>query len=845
MARGQLRVYLGSAPGVGKTYKMLDEGWRRRERGTDVVIAYVETHGRTLTDAQIRDLEIVPRVIRHYRGSEFAEMDLDAVLARKPEVALVDEFAHTNVPGGAHEKRWQDVETLLDAGINVITTVNIQHLESVNDVVEKITGIAQQETVPDAIVRKAEQIELVDITPEALRRRMAHGNIYSADKVDASLSNYFRSGNLTALRELALLWLADRVEDSLQRYLEEHDINATWETRERLVVALTGTDTDETLLRRAARIASRSGAELIAVHVVSGVDIRVVDVDMSHARELVNELDGRFEEIVDDDIASALVAFARSERGTQIVMGASRPKSWARLTNGVVENVLRRARDLDVHIIAVGGTRPEKTTRRRTKRHFSLRRQVLALLATVVVMVLLNIVMTQLRSSLSLSTVSLIYLIAVLVLTTVGGPVVAIVAALGAAGLENYYFVRPLHTLAVARPDDVVSLVAFLAFAIVASVAVSRFAQRSREAERARAEAEILAIAAATVGTTHEDLLPLLDSLRAVFDLASVALLVRDGPEWTPTLVSGAHVDSSSTDTRFEIDDDHALILFDAKLDAQDRLLVNAFVERVASGLRLQNVQRDARELTQRVEADALRIGLLHAVSNDLRKPLAAIQANVASLQLNTVTRDRAEEEQLLSSIEHDVLRLTRLVANLVDAGRLEAGVIVPHYVDVSLGDLVATALRSIDTRGRDVNLDAPDPAATMSTDPKLAERIIANVVSNACRFGPIDRPVRVHAVVNDTGLELLVIDRGPGIAPAQRAAILEPFHRLGNEAAGIGLGLTVVSGFVQLLGGELRFEDTPGGGLTVVIELPNGTAPTGVIDSTSTPDSVIAPAGE
>ncbi len=845
MARGQLRVYLGSAPGVGKTYKMLDEGWRRRERGTDVVIAYVESHGRALTDAQIRDLEIVPRVKRSYRGTEFEEMDLDAVLARKPEVALVDELAHTNVTGSAHEKRWQDVDTLLDAGINVITTVNIQHLESVNDVVEKITGISQQETIPDAVVRRAEQIELVDITPEALRRRMAHGNIYAADKVDASLSNYFRSGNLTALRELALLWLADRVEDSLQRYLEEHDINATWETRERLVVALMGTEVDEALLRRAARIASRSGAELIAVHVVNAGDPRG-QADMTHVRALVSELDGRFEEIVDDDVASALVAFARSERGTQIVMGSSRPRTWRHFTNGVVENVLRRARDLDVHIIAVGAKRPEKKSHRRSKMQFSLRRQLLAFAVMVVVMPVLNLALTQMRSSLSLSTVSLVYLIAVLALTTLGGPVVAIVAALAAAGLQNFYFVKPLHTLAVARPDDVVALVAFLLFAVLASVAVSRFTQRSREAERARAEAEILAIAAATVGTTHEDLLPLLASLRAVFDLVAVSLLTRQDGQWIPTLVSGATVEPSESDARFEIDDDHALVLSDAKLDAQDRLLVDAFVGRMASGLRLQNVQRDARELQARVEADALRIGLLHAVSNDLRKPLAAIQANVASLQLNTVERDREEEEQLLDSIEHDVLRLTRLVANLVDAGRLEAGVISPRYVRVTLRDLVTAALNSIDTRGRVVNLETPDDTATLMTDTKLAERIIANVVSNACRFGPIDQPVRINAVVSNAGLELLVVDRGSGIPRAQRTAILEPFHRLGNEQAGIGLGLTVVSGFVQLLGGSLRFEDTPGGGLTVVIELPNAIeARNEPVDSSSLAEGLSEPAAE
>ncbi|HEV2426830.1 MAG TPA: universal stress protein, partial [Acidimicrobiales bacterium] len=346
MARGVLRVYLGAAPGVGKTYRMLDEGWRRKERGTDVVVGYVETHDRPLTRAQLRDLEVVPRTAREYRGATLEEMDLAAVLARKPAVALVDELAHTNVPGGAHEKRWQDVDDLLDAGIDVITTVNIQHLESVNDVVEKITGITQRETIPDAIVRRAEQVELVDVTPEALRRRMAHGNIYTADKVDASLSNYFRVGNLSALRELALLWLADRVEDALQRYQDDHAIAATWETRERLIVGVTGTDADEALLRRAARIASRTGAELFAVHVVPTDSVRHAGSDTELARELVREFEGRFEEVVDDDTATALVSFARKERGTQIVLGASRPRRAWRPPSGVVEKVLRHARDL-------------------------------------------------------------------------------------------------------------------------------------------------------------------------------------------------------------------------------------------------------------------------------------------------------------------------------------------------------------------------------------------------------------------------------------------------------------------------------------------------------------------
>ena len=352
MSRGTLRVYLGLAPGVGKTFRMLDEGWRRRERGSDVVIGLVETHGRPLTAQQIRDMEIVPRRTYEYRGTQIEEMDLDAILVRKPQMVLVDELAHTNAPGTKNEKRWEDVETILDAGIDVITTVNIQHLESLNDVVEKITGITQRETVPDTIVRRAEQIELVDITPEALRRRMAHGNIYPAEKIDASLSNFFRSGNLTALRELSLLWLADRVEDSLKKYLDDHDIQESWETRERLIVAVTGSEGDEALLRRAARMASRTGAEILAVHVIDSGALQQRTADTTLARELTVEFEGTFQEIMDEDVASALVSFARSERGTQILMGSSRNRRSIK-RSGTVEKVLRQAHDLDVHIIAV------------------------------------------------------------------------------------------------------------------------------------------------------------------------------------------------------------------------------------------------------------------------------------------------------------------------------------------------------------------------------------------------------------------------------------------------------------------------------------------------------------
>jgi two-component system sensor histidine kinase KdpD len=821
MAKGELRVYLGSAPGVGKTFHMLDEGWRRRERGTDVVVGLVETHGRPSTIEKMRDLEIIPRQRREYRGAQLEEMDLDAILARRPEVVLVDELAHTNVPGGIHEKRWQDVETLLDAGINVITTVNIQHLESVSDVVAKITGIEQRETIPDVVVRRAAQVELVDITPEALRRRMAHGNIYAADKVDASLSNYFRQGNLTALRELALLWLANRVEDSLQSYLADHGISDTWETRERLIVALTGTETDEALLRRAARIASRTGAELMAVHVVnSGGNFE--ETDTTNARELVGELDGLFQEIVDEDVARALVAFARSEHGTQIVLGASRPTSKFHLASGIVEKVLREARELDVHIIAVGGERPAKIRqrRRRSQLQLSWRRTFLALALTALVIPAVTWALAEVRSSVSLSTVFLVYLLVVLALTTWGGAVVGIVAALAASGLENYYFVPPLHTLEVARPDNVVSIVAFLLFAIGAGIVVSQFASRSKEAERARTEAQVLARAAATVTTSSDDLLPLLESLRAIFAIAGVALWTRREGEWVTQLECGETVEESMVTSRFVVDDDHVVVLSGEALDNQDRQLITVFLERVSAGLRAQMSLRDEQEQRALVQAEALRNGLLHAISHELSAPLALIEADVTSLLKTNVTWSPEARRRVLMGLERDVRRMTRLIANLVDLRRLEAGLVGTNARSVNLKELIDGAISTLDVADQVFDVDVAPDLATLTTDGVLLSRVLVNVLDNAVRFSPVGSPIRISVGQTGKFVEILVIDRGPGIDEEMRERLIVPSGQLYDEESVAGIALTASAGFLKSLGGELRFEDTPGGGLTVCIEL-------------------------
>ncbi|SEG83533.1 two-component system, OmpR family, sensor histidine kinase KdpD [Actinacidiphila yanglinensis] len=355
MARGELRVYLGAAPGVGKTYAMLAEGHRRADRGTDVVVAFAEDYDRPLTRRMAEGLEQVPRSTLTYRSCTFAEMDLDAVLARHPRVALVDELAHTNIPGSRHAKRWQDIEELLDAGIDVVSTVNVQHLESLNDVVHTITGVRQRETVPDDVVRRAEQIELVDMSAEALRRRMTHGNIYPPDKIEAALAHYFRAGNLSALREIALLWAADRVEEALQRYRVDHGIKEPWSTRERVLVALSGGPEGDTLIRRGKRTASRgAGGEILAVHVDPDDAARAAPAPLlERQRALVEELGGSYHAISGDHPATAILAFAREVNASQILIGASRRSPLKRLfSRGIGETVIEGSGDdIDVHVV--------------------------------------------------------------------------------------------------------------------------------------------------------------------------------------------------------------------------------------------------------------------------------------------------------------------------------------------------------------------------------------------------------------------------------------------------------------------------------------------------------------
>src|SRR5690242_5432052 len=531
--RGELRIYLGAAPSVGKTYAMLGEAHRRLERGTDLVAAIVETPGRQKTAELLDGIDMVPPKYIEYRGKRFGELDVEAVLKRQPQVVLVDELAHTNTPGSKNPKRWQDVEELLDAGITVISTVNVQHLESLNDVVTQITGIEQQEKLPDEVVRAADQIELVDITPEALRRRLAHGNVYAPERVDAALSNYFRRGNLTALRELALLWLADQVDAALEKYRQENQITDTWEARERVVVAVTGGPESETLVRRASRIASKSSAELMVVHVVRGDGLSGVSApQMGKVRELVTSLGGTLHTVVGDDVPTALLDFARDENATQLVIGTSRRSRWARIFDeGIGAAVVQHSGKIDVHMVTHGQSKPGFAWSRVSPRQ---RHATAWLAALVVPSAICAAIVLLIDPYLGIGGESAIFFIGVLVVALLGGVAPAALSALLSGLLLNYFLVDPRYTFTIAEPDSAVTVVVLLLVAVAVAALVDGAAGRAREARRASQEAELLALFAGSV-LRGADLDTLLERVREAYSQRAVSLL-REGPQG-PVLV--------------------------------------------------------------------------------------------------------------------------------------------------------------------------------------------------------------------------------------------------------------------------------------------------------------------
>ncbi|SKB69847.1 two-component system, OmpR family, sensor histidine kinase KdpD [Arthrobacter sp. 49Tsu3.1M3] len=861
MARGTLRIFLGAAPGVGKTYEMLEEAHRLGGRGDDVAVALATDHGRAGTRALLQGLEVIPPRRARYGGSTHEEMDLDAVLTRAPGTAVVDEYAHSNVPGGRNPKRWQDVDELLSAGINVLSTVNIQDLASLGDVVSAVTGVRPAETVPDDVVRRADQIDLVDIPPDLLRQRLSEGKIYAADRIDAALSSYFRLGNLSALRELTLLWLADRVDEGLAKYRAENGILDSWPARERIVVGLTGGPEGEALIRRGARILTRvSGGDLLAVHVRAAKRVASESPQaLEQQRRLAQDLGGSYHIVAGEDPAAALLDFARSVNATQIVVGISRHKNLAGLPGrvlggGVGTRVVRGSGDIDVHMVShplgaqgTGWPRPGDLGRARIA---------VGLLLAVLLPALLQLLLVFVNPDHSVATAMLVQLSGSVAVALVGGLWPAVLAALWSSLLVNYFSTPPTGNLIISDPQNFLALFVFLGVSSAVAMVVDLSARRSKEAAGARAEATTLSDLTRGAAGSEDTVQSLLEQARTVFQVRGTALLSRgnkgDGawrllasagevPDPAPRPAPDGHDpeghdratgESADRENIEEIDSSTRLVLYGRILPASDRRLLAAFGMHLAAQLERQQLVASRREMMRLAESNTMRTSILRAVSHDLRTPLAGIKLAVGGLRQTGVPYTPQEEQELLATIEECSDRLDVLVGNLLDMSRLTSDSVRPHLHPLRWYEVIPGALHGIPPDRVRVELPANMPE--VDADQGMLERVVANIVENAVKYAP-DSDIVVAgaagglspaALAGRPAGELRIIDHGRGI-PAERVLdMFRPFQRLDDsaQAAGVGLGLAVAKGFTEAMAGRLSAEPTPGGGLTMVITLPLST---------------------
>jgi len=758
-------------------------------------------------------------------------MDLDAILARAPEVVLVDELAHTNVPGSRHEKRWQDVEALLDAGIDVITTVNIQHLASLNDVTEAITGVRQRETVPDEVVRAAEQIELVDMSPEALRRRMAHGNVYAAEKVDAALHHYFRVGNLTALRELALLWLADRVDEGMEQYRDQHEITGTWATRERIVAAVTGGPESATLMRRAARIASRrAGGEWLALYVTRHDGLSTISPDRLDraalpgrgARRHVPHRGRRRRGGGDPRVRP------RRERGP-----ADHRREPPRTAVHPRASGDRRARHrrLGRHRRAHRDARLRPAQQARPERSdptLGARRRLTGFVFAVAAPTLVSLLLWQTPSLHGLPSEAMVLMALVVATALIGGLLPAVLSAVLSGVLLNLLFTPPRYTLTIAEPENAAAIALFVVVGIAVATVVDHSARQTVRARRARAEADSLTVLAHSLLSSSDDLTGLLSSACELFRARGAAVLRRSGPEWEQVAAVGdapTVLDEEVVSTA--IDEQTFLALRGGGRGDSERGLLNAYAayaKVMAERSRARAAEMDAHRLR---EADRTRTALLAAVSHDLRSPLAAVKAAVSSLRSTSVSFSPEDEAALLETIEESTDRLTSLVTNLLDMSRIHTGAVTVHPSEVGLAEATRTAIAPLEG-GERITVEV-DESLVAVADPGLLDRVLANLSENALKHTSPDAEIRVDAAAVGDRVTLRLADTGPGIGERDLERIFAPFQRLGDVPRndGVGLGLAVARGLTEAMGGTITTEATPGGGLTFTVDLPRATEET------------------
>ncbi len=845
--RGRLKVFLGAAPGVGKTYEMLTDALARSKGGTDVVIGVVETHGRAETEALVHGLEAIPRRSVDYHGRALPEMDIDAILARHPQLVLVDELAHTNAHGSRHDKRYQDVEELLAAGIDVYSTVNVQHLESLNDVVASFTKVRVRETLPDRVIENAD-IEVVDIPPDELIERLKQGKVYVPEEASRALGNFFSKSNLTALRELALRRAAQAVDAEMVEYLRAHALAGNWAAGERVIVAVSELPGSEGLVRAAKRIADALRAQWTAVHIETPRSNNFTDAEnaqLAATLHLASQLGAQMATVPAQSIVEGLQRFATESRATQLIVGKSARSRWFELRHGsVVDRLVRETPGIAVHVLPISAETPGRTAsaRRPTAgawgepRHYGVALGLIALVAA------LGEVLSEAGN---IANAGLLFLLPVMVAASRYGPRVGIVTSLVASLAYNFFFIPPTHTFTIQDPQNILTVMVLLGVAVASSQLAARVREQALLAQRSAAQNSSLAGFAKelTLVTDEGELGQVLcGTVGRLFGVHTLLLMPQDGQlglrAAVPPEVRLEAIEHAASRWAFDHNQpagrgSETLTAADwqyhplaargrvlgvfglANPDAgtpirSDQLpLLLSFLDQAALAFERVALESEMASVTKLKERDRLRAVLLSSVSHDLRTPLTTILGLLAEIQPSG-----AEQQHQLADARGEAERLNRFVANLLDMVRIEAGSLEQSIEPVDLTDAAAAAVHDMRRalQGHRVELDVPPDLPFVSVDPQLFHHCLINLIENAVKYGGPGSAITLRASRVAGGLVLSVLDEGPGLPEGEERRIFETFTRLegSDRKGGTGLGLAIVKGFAEAMGIEVDAANRP-----------------------------------
>jgi two-component system sensor histidine kinase KdpD len=846
--RGRLRIFLGAAPGVGKTYEMLMSGRARMADGVDVVIGVVETHGRKETEALVEGFEVIARRRVDYKGRQIEEMDLDAILARRPDLVLVDELAHTNAPDSRHPKRYLDVQEILAQGIDVYSTLNIQHVESLNDVVAQITRVRVRETVPDSIIDRADDIEIIDITPEDLIKRLDEGKVYVPATAKRAVENYFSPGNLTALRELALRRTAQRVDEQLLTHMQAHAIPGPWAAGERVLVCIDEHPRGTSLVRYARRQAERLRAPWAALYIETSRSTGLSEADrnrLAATLRLAEQLGAEVVTLPGQNVAEDIIRYAAANNVTHIITGKPHQSRWREFFEGsVAHDLIRHAGKISVHVVS--GEEREQGPGSRGIIHaqparFDIKPYLMAV-AFVAVALGFGILLSRV---LDVRNIALVFLMAVLASAVTAGLWPAIFASVVSALAVNFFFLDPLYTLTISDPESVVALGFFFCVAIIASnltARVQRQAIAARQRARTTEDLYLFSKKLAGTGTLDDVLWATAFQIASMLKLRVVLLLPENGsiavragypPDdtlaeadiaaarwaWEHNRAAGRGADTLPGAKRLYLplrtgrtavgvvglDNDKEGPLLTPE---QERLL-DALADQAAVAIERIQLVADVDRAKLAAEADRLRSALLTSISHDLKTPLAAIMGAAGTLKEFAPALPEQDRAELLSTVLDESERLNRFIANLLDMTKIESGAMEPNYALHYVGDVVGSALqraRKI-TAEHTVGIDIPSDLPMLRLDPVLFEQVLFNLLDNAAKYAPKGSDIGIRAWADNSSVLVQVMDEGPGIPQDDLERVFDTFYRVrkgDHVRAGTGLGLSICRGFIEAMGGTI-----------------------------------------